>query len=100
MTRKKRGSALEAATLEQPAGPTFLVVEEAHRRDDVQEHPGRHEAPDPARVGAGDALDVLDDVAEAAAHDLADLRVLAGDIALQLHEQLLAVAEEVAVCVC
>ena len=72
----------------QPASSSLIqgsgFVGDLHRREDVQEHPRREELPDLRPVGAGDAADVGDEVAEALADDAADVGILRRRVALHL----------------
>src|SRR5919109_1433615 len=85
--QKERGLPSAATPVEQALGPTFLRSAELHRGDDVQEHALGEEGADPIRGRSRDPLRVLGEPPEAAFHDLAYFRVVAGRIRLHLRLQ-------------
>src|SRR5712691_1470741 len=85
--QKKRTGLLLAAALDEPLGPGLVGVEQLHRRDHVEEHPEGEEVRDLLGRQPGDALGVVDECAEAAADDRADLLVVTGRVGLHLTPQ-------------
>src|SRR4249919_287721 len=71
LLREKNALPLLHGRVQEPLGPGRRVGEQIHRREDVQQHPEREEVADALRVGARDALDVVDEGTETLPHRLA-----------------------------
>src|SRR5207342_3050463 len=95
--QKKMRLLLLQARLQEPLGPGRRVVEQIHRCEDVQQHPEGEEVSDALRIGARDALDVVDERTETLAHDLAHLLVVGVGVGLHLRAQARPVLEQPAV---
>src|SRR5438093_9046620 len=85
--RNERYLRREAESLKQAVPPAVARAEQVGRGEDVQEHAGCEEGAHPGGVGSGDALDELDELAVAATHQPAHLRVVAGGVRLQLQRE-------------
>src|ERR671931_913348 len=83
-SKKERSLPRPQAGLQQLLGPRRGLLEQVHRGEDVEEHPECEEVANLFRTDAGHALDLLDDLAVAGAHDLAHLLVVAVRVGLHL----------------
>src|SRR5881628_809086 len=82
------------AAVEQAARPLLVGALQVHGVHDIDEHACGEEATDLRGRQAGDSLDIRHEIAEAVPYDLADLRVVAGGVRLELRLQARAVGDQ------